>query len=368
MAAALKLFFSRQMVDSLALSIVAVYPAFNDKAFVQYCCDGLEALEFMPRALRISQGLRRNLPQNYPQAVEILMLSMGPPLNAFENNGLAPFFYLPHVFFIRDYGLGHFAVSMAAQYELTQRFTAEFSLRPFFIQHFEPCMALLKRWACDPNEHVRRLVSEGTRPRLPWAPKLDSVIANPRLTAPLLELLKDDTSLYVRRSVANHLNDVGKDHRDYLIQQVQGWAIDAPEPRRWIIKHALRSAIKHGDTRALAVMGFAEAGTVEVKNLVITPNRPSLGDDLEIKCTLELAQDFAVDVLVDLKMDFPGRIGRRVKIFKLTTGRLEHGQSLIIRKHISLRPMSTRTYYPGHFKWSLLVNGASLPLIDLDIE
>ncbi len=368
MAAALKLFFSRQIVESLAASICAVYPAFNNKAFIQDCCDGLDALELMPRALRISQGLRKNLPQNYPHAVEILMLSLGPPLNSFENNGLAPFFYLPHVFFIRDYGLDHFAISMAAQYELTQRFTAEFSLRPYFIAHFEPCMALLKRWACDPNEHVRRLVSEGTRPRLPWAPKLDPVISNPKLTAPLLELLKDDNSLYVRRSVANHLNDIGKDHRDYLIEQVQDWAIDAPEPRRWIIKHALRSAVKQGDTRALAVMGIAAAGAVKVSHLEITPKRPRLGDRLEIACTLELAQDLAVDVLVDLKMDFPGRIGRRVKIFKLTTGRLEQGQTLCIHKHISLQPMSTRTYFPGHFKWSLLVNGVSLPLICMDIE
>jgi 3-methyladenine DNA glycosylase AlkC len=288
-------------------------------------------------------------------------------LHNFANNGMAPFFYLPHVFFIRDYGLGHFAVSMAAQYELTQRFTAEFSLRPYFIQHFEPCMALLKRWALDPSEHVRRLVSEGTRPRLPWAPKLAAVIANPRLTAPLLELLKDDVSLYVRRSVANHLNDIGKDNRDYLIRQVEDWAIDAPQPRRWIIKHALRSAVKQGDARALGVMGFAAAVAFEVTQLVITPKLPCLGESLAINCALMLTQGLAVDVLVDLKMEFPGRTGRRVKIFKLTTGRLTQGEALCLHKHISLRPMSTRTYYPGRFEWSLLVNGVAVPLIALDI-
>ncbi|HMW48494.1 MAG TPA: hypothetical protein PKD17_00690 [Cellvibrionaceae bacterium] len=369
MAQALKLFFSRHKVAQLAAAIAAVYPAFNSCAFMDFCCDGLEHLELMPRAQRLSAGLRRYLPADYEQAIEIIMLSLGPPLGAAENNGLEPFFYLPHVFFVRDYGLGHFAVSMAAQYELTQRFTAEFSLRPYFETHYAACMALLVRWAQDPSEHVRRLVSEGTRPRLPWAPKLARVIQQPQLTAPLLELLKDDPSLYVRRSVANHLNDVGKDHPDYMLQVLEGWAQDAPVPRQWLIKHALRSAVKRGNSRAIGVLGFAGADGVAVASVALTPAKPQLGQTLVLRAQLALAADAkdALDVLVDVKMDFPGINGRRQKVFKITSGRLAPGAALPLHKSISLQPMTTRTYYPGLFIFTLLVNGQPLPLIEVDI-
>lgn len=367
MAQALKLFFSAHKVAQVAASIAAVYPAFNRRAFIGFSCDGLADLELMPRAQRISQGLRAYLPARYEQAVEILMLSLGPPLSATENNGLEPFFYLPHVFFVRDYGLSHFVISMAAQYELTQRFTAEFSLRPYFETQYEACMPVLERWACDPNEHVRRLVSEGTRPRLPWAPKLASVIQQPQRTAALLESLKDDTSLYVRRSVANHLNDIGKDNPDYMLRLLEGWAQDAPAPRRWLIKHALRSAVKRGNARAISVLGFGAAPDVVVQSVALTPAKPQLGQTLLIQAALTLASDACepVDVLVDIKMDFPGLSGWRQKVFKVTSGLLAPGETLRLQKTISLQPMTTRTYYPGEFMFSLLVNGTPLPLTQL---
>ncbi|HEY6529995.1 MAG TPA: hypothetical protein VIZ65_15000 [Cellvibrionaceae bacterium] len=368
MAAALKLFFSSQKVAEIAASISSVYAAFNSELFIRFCCESLDALELMPRALRISQGLRLYLPQDYPKAIEILMLSLGPPLQATANNGLAPFFYLPHVFFVRDYGLAHFTVSMAAQYELTQRFTAEFSLRPYFLQHFEPCMAVLKRWAYDPSEHVRRLVSEGTRPRLPWAAQLAPVIAQPRLTAPLLEMLKDDPSLYVRRSVANHLNDIGKDNCDYLLHVLNGWTVDAPAPRIWLIKHALRSAIKRGNIQAMGVLGYGLAADLEIADVELSPDPPALGHFVRISCALRLLQGASADVLVDLAMEFPGRSGRRRKVFKITRARLEPGGMLRLQKLISLQPMTTRVYYPGRFVFTLLINGTAWPLAERDIS
>ncbi len=369
MAQALKLFFSQQKVAQLAATISPVYPAFNSRGFMRFCCEGLEDLELMPRAQRISQGLRTYLPADYEQAIEILMLSLGPPLNATDNNGLAPFFYLPHVFFVRDYGLQHFAISMAAQYELTQRFTAEFSLRPYFETHYEACLPILRRWASDPSEHVRRLVSEGTRPRLPWAAKLASVIKQPQLTAPLLELLKDDTSLYVRRSVANHLNDIGKDNPDFMLQVLENWAEDAPPPRQWLIKHALRSAVKRGNNRAIGVLGFGATPEVSVQSVALTPAQPQLGQSLVISAALvsKASTPAPVDLLVDVKMDFPGLSGRRQKVFKITSGRLAPGEIMQLQKTISLQPMTTRTYYPGRFLFTLLVNGVPLPLIEVEI-
>ncbi len=369
MAQALKLFFSPQRVEELAGTISTVYPGFDGPGFKAFCCAKLEELELMPRALHISRGLRQYLPANYVQAIEVLMLSLGPPLAATDNNGLAPFFYLPHVFFVRDYGLDHFAVSMAAQYELTQRFTAEFSLRPYFVAHYDACMAILTRWAKDPNEHVRRLVSEGTRPRLPWAAKLAPVIEKPQLTATLLELLKDDPSLYVRRSVANHLNDIGKDNPDYLLHVLEAWAPNAPKTRSWLIKHALRSAVKGSNARALALLGFRVAQGVQLTGSAITPSQPALGQSLTLSGELRLAAGHpAVDLMVDLTMDFPGVSGRRQKVFKLTSGLLGPGETMQLRKTISLQAMTTRTYYPGRFVFRLLINGNPLPFMEVDIH
>ena len=133
------------------------------------------------------------------------------------------FIYLPHVFFVAKFGVGHFEASMRAQYELTQRFTAEYSIRGFLERYPERTLARLREWAGDANAHVRRLVSEGTRPRLPWAPRLRAFQDDPQPVLELLELLKDDPELYVRRSVANNLNDIGKDNPTALIDTCRHW-------------------------------------------------------------------------------------------------------------------------------------------------
>jgi 3-methyladenine DNA glycosylase AlkC len=156
--------------------------------------------------------------------------------------GMGGFLFLPHVFFVAEYGLEHFETSMRAQYVLTQRFTAEFSIRRYLERHQAATLGPVSReWSADASEDVRRLVSEGTRPRLPWAPRLRAFQADPRPVLALLERLKDDPSLYVRRSVANNLNDIGKDHPVLLVETATRWMENATEERRWIIRHALRS-------------------------------------------------------------------------------------------------------------------------------
>ena len=169
---------------------------------------------------------------------------------------MAAFLYMPHLFFVARHGLDHFEDSMRAQYALTQRFTAEYSIRAFLEKHPEATLARLREWAADPSQHVRRLVSEGTRPRLPWAPRLRAFQKDPRPVLELLELLKDDPELYVRRSVANNLNDIGKDHPALLTAVAKRWLRGATPERRWIVDHALRSAVKRADAGALGALGY----------------------------------------------------------------------------------------------------------------
>jgi 3-methyladenine DNA glycosylase AlkC len=257
----LKHILGETAITALAEHIQTVCPDFQVHAFCRDAQIGLDPLSLMERGRHIASILRHYLPGRYEDAVPILIDSMIPPLEKTEGYGLAVFFYLPHSFFIADYGLDPafnsgrdpWSASMRGLYELTRRFTAEFAIRPFLIQRTEPMLAQLKPWVNDPDPHVRRLCSEGTRPRLPWGTRLQAFIADPSPTLPLLEALKDDPELYVRRSVANHLGDIAKDHPSLVIDLCRRWLKNASPERRWLIRHALRYPAKKGHADAIAL-------------------------------------------------------------------------------------------------------------------
>src|SRR4029453_10690801 len=205
---------------------------------------GLDRLELLQRGWHLAEALQAFLPQPFAKAADVLVASLGPELDGTEQFGMALFRYLPHVLFVQKYGLDDFEAAMQAQYELTNRFSAESSIRPYLAKHPEKTYARLVEWARDDNVHVRRLVSEGTRPRLPWAPRLPDFQKDPQPVIALLELLKDDPERYVQRSVPNNLNDIGKDHPEIAIDVCRRWMADATPARAWIVKHALRSLVK----------------------------------------------------------------------------------------------------------------------------
>ena len=202
----------------------------------------------------------------YEEAVQVLLASLTPPLEQTYDNGLAPMFYMPHCSFVAKYGIDKalnggkdpFDISMKANYELTQRFTAEFAIRPFLIHEEERTLKILYNWMQDVNPHVRRLCSEGTRPRLPWSSTIPSLVKDPSPALIILETLKNDEDLYVRRSVANHLGDIGKDHLDLLLDTCERWLEGASKELKWVIRHALRHPSKKGNERALAIRQAAK--------------------------------------------------------------------------------------------------------------
>lgn len=254
----LKTMFGRQAVTLLAESIAAVHAGFPAARFTKQALAGLDDLELMPRATHLAHALAAHLPGDPADATRILIAALGPELTTTEGNGLAVFFYLPHVRFIQHHLIDHVTLGMQANYAVTKRFTAEFSVRPYLLRHPRETLTLLKRWARDENPHVRRLVSEGTRPRLPWAERLKPFQDDPAPTLALLELLKDDPELYVRRSVANHLGDIAKDHPSVAFSTCQRWldevAGDTDERsrnRRWLIRHAVRLPAQKGVAAAV---------------------------------------------------------------------------------------------------------------------
>lgn len=338
--------------------IKEVDSTFNDDAFLTDALAGYEELELTPRAWQIAQALGRHLPQDYERAVKALIASLGPKLDAAELTGMDVFIYLPHVFFVAKFGVGHFEASMRAQYELTQRFTAEYSIRGFLERYPERTLARLREWAGDANVHVRRLVSEGTRPRLPWAPRLRAFQDDPQPVLELLELLKDDPELYVRRSVANNLNDIGKDNPTALIETCRHWLRGATPERSWLIRHALRSAVKRGEPAALEILGFVPATGVEVRDIHIAPAVASIGESVTFTVELANKGSTAQQLLVDLRIYFVKANGRpSPKVFVLKELEIEPGRSARLTKTISLAQHTTRTHYPGKHRVEVVVNG-----------
>jgi 3-methyladenine DNA glycosylase AlkC len=253
-------------VELLAESFAAVAPTFDTRRFRRRALAGLDPLALMQRGQHVAGALAEELPADFDAATRVLVAALGPELVRTEGNGLGVFFYLPHSCFIAEFGVNHFEAGMRACRELTRRFTAEYCVRPFLVAHRQPALKLLARWAGDRNPHVRRLVSEGSRPRLPWGMRLKSFQADPRPTLALLERLKDDPELYVRRSVANHLGDILKDNPDAAYQTLRRWLREASarsfdpalaSARFWLIRHAVRLPAKQGDLPALRLRELA---------------------------------------------------------------------------------------------------------------
>ena len=363
MAEPLKNQYGPEIPSKIAGMISEVFPKFDSTAFIGDTLDGYEALGLTQRGWHITKTLRQYLPRDYAAAIEILMASLGPKLEKTEGNGMETFTYLPHVFFVAEYGLDHFEASMLAQYELTRRFTAEFSIRTFLERYPEATLARLEIWAGDPNVHVRRLVSEGTRPRLPWAPRLRQFQVDPGPVLALLELLKDDPELYVRRSVANNLNDIGKDHPTLLAETTRRWMKDATPERRWLVRHALRSAVKRGEPGALAVLGFDRDAKVSIHKVRIEPERVVIGESVAIAFEITDTDSHPQRVLAALRIHFVKASGKTSpKVFKLKVLELAPQETAQITKTIAFAEMTTRKHYPGRHKLEIVLNGSARPL------
>ena len=365
MAEPLKNFYTPAVIRRLAGEIARAWPAFPRVRFVRAATRNLDALELVERARQTATALGTLLPADRKQALAILEGSLGPERTSTEGEGMAVFFYLPHVLFVSTYGLDHFEEAMRLQHALTRRFTAEFSIRAFIERYPRQTLERLATWARDPNPHVRRLVSEGTRPRLPWARRLRGFQKDPRPVLRLLELLKDDPEPYVQRSVANNLNDIGKDHPDVLLAVCRKWKRGAGPGRLGILRHALRSRIKAGDPGALALLGFGAAEGWVVRGQA-SPNPVAIGQRARVVLEVTNGSARPGRVAVDLAVSFVkarGQLSR--KVFKGKNLELEAGASMEIAKTISFAHHTTRVPYPGKHRIEAIVSGRAVAVAEL---
>jgi 3-methyladenine DNA glycosylase AlkC len=361
----LKTFFSPTLVRRLAADLARVHAALPVQRFVDDACAGLDALQLLDRGRHIARALAKHLPPSYPDAVGVLVQSLGPEHAGDElvGVGMAPFFYLPHTIFVAEHGLDHFETSMQAQYELTKRFSAESSIRPYIARYPEQTLERLYTWAHDPNPHVRRLVSEGTRLRLPWAPRVAWLDENPERVLVLLDLLKDDDASLVRRSVANNLNDLGKAHPQLLMRTCKAWLRDASSERRKLVEHALRGAVKRGEPEALLLLGYGQQAKVTVEHVRITPRRVFIGGRVAIEFALSSRSRASQDLLVDLAVHFVKANGRTApKVFKLKRVTVPPRGRAKFSASVSLAVHTTRKPQPGRHAVDVIVNGTAMPI------
>jgi 3-methyladenine DNA glycosylase AlkC len=356
----LKDFFSPALVRRLAADVTRAHPAFPSRRFVKQACAGLGDLELLDRGRHISRALGAHLPASYPEAIDVLLRSLGPEHQSDElvGAGMAPFFYMPHLVFVAERGLDHFDLSMRAQHELTRRFSAEFSIRPYIAKDPERTFAVFRAWTKDKNPHVRRLVSEGTRLRLPWAGRVAWLDANPQRVLELLDLLKDDPASLVRRSVANNLNDLGKVHPELLIRTCTAWLEGASEERRALVEHALRSAVKRGSNDALRLLGYGEKASVAIEDVRFAPRRVAIGGRVSIAFVVRSRSRLPQSLLVDVAVHFVKATGKTSrKVFKLKRVTLPPRAREAFRATVSLKVHTTRKPQPGVHDVDVIING-----------
>jgi 3-methyladenine DNA glycosylase AlkC len=363
----LKDMIDTELVTQIADRIQLVHPDFAHEQFVTSVDTELHDLELKPRFGLIADKFHEFLPSHYPDAVQILVEILDSTKHEFEYTKDVGFRMLSIPTFVERYGTDHLDASMDAMYIITRYTSCEFAIRPFIMKYPDQTLEKLNIWVHDENEHVRRLVSEGTRPRLPWAPVLRDFVANPSPALDIISHLQDDESLYVRRSVANHLNDITKDHPERVLDTLETWQNDASEGTLWLINHALRTLVKKGDSRALALLGYGTS-KVELLDLETSPKALLFGDSLSLSFKLKSTANKSQNLMIDYVMHFVKANGKTApKVFKLKKTALEANETLMIEKSHSIRPINTRKYYSGQHRVEVQVNGEILGSVDFEL-
>ncbi|MCZ4281829.1 DNA alkylation repair protein [Kiloniella laminariae] len=366
-------FFNPEKIGFLADNLKRNYEIFDRESFLAEVLENLQTLELKQRSEHITRTLKRYLPEDFLEAREILLACLHPETEQeladqrSDKSGLAGWMVMPLCDYMAWYGKEHLQVSLAALREMTKRSSSEFAIRHFLVSHREETLEALESWVGDPNYHVRRLVSEGSRPRLPWGMRLSGFVSDPAPLLPLLEGLKDDPEEYVRRSVANNLNDIAKDHPDLVAELAQRWMKSADENRKKLVRHACRSLVKDGHKGALAALGFGEPEVSLERFQVLTP-RVVLGQALEFEAIITSTGRLAQNLMIDFAIHHQKANGTTsAKVFKWQSFSLAAGAGKVARKRHGIKPITTRKYYPGRHSVELFANGKSLGIHDFEL-
>jgi 3-methyladenine DNA glycosylase AlkC len=347
-----------EAIRRIAAGLRHADPKFPVDKFREKALQGLDRLELKDRVRHVIGVLHGFLPAKFEDAAHVLGKLPDVWVHGAPNDPLRGFAAWPVIDYVGVYGLDDPRTALPLLKRLTPLFSAEFAIRPFLKKHQQLTLDYLEGWVYDDSMHVRRLVSEGTRPRLPWGERLPAFIEDPTPVLRLLEELKDDPEEYVRRSVANNLNDIAKDNSKTVVAICAKWMERPTDERAWIVRHACRTLVKEGDKDALRILGFHGDTQVSVDQLTVDKQAVSVGAavtfSFQLHSNAKLEQRLVVDYAVHL-VKANGQA--RPKVFKLKNLRLAPGETVQISKAHSFKAITTRSYYPGAHRFDLLVNG-----------
>lgn len=345
------LFFTPFFVSQLGDAIQQVQPEFDKEQFTGLVQDGtLETRELKGRMRHITRCLHETLPKDYSEALEAL-IKVAPSFPSFDGMVFSDY--------VGCYGLDDWELSLPALAFFTKYISTEYAIRPFLAQDPERAMEYLTAWAEDENEHVRRLASEGCRPRLPWGMALPAFKKDPSPILPILEKLKNDESESVRKSVANNLNDISKDHPELVLDICERW-YGQTKNTDWIVKHACRGMLKAGNKRALLLFGFAAPKNISVENLTLDKEALFIGEGLRFTFELRVNTKEARKARLEFAVHYMKPKGKSSrKLFQIKEDSFDPGSHTISKKH-SFANRSTRKHHPGEHRISIIVNGVQM--------
>lgn len=350
----------KSAIKRIATSIQQTGYPIDSKAFCRNAAKGLGTLELKQRVQHIITVLHHHLPDDYNESAEILFNTKQYWDYGEQHDPLSGFAAWPLIDYSATHGLQHPETALELLKHLTPLFSAEFAIRAFLIHHHDYTYQQLQQWCDSDDEHIRRLVSEGTRPRLPWGRRLERYVQSPQPALKLLNKLKDDPSLYVRRSVANNLNDISKDNPDKTLRLCKQWLRKPTPEREWIVKHACRSLIKAGHPECLGLLGFNKSPKINVSTVQLSRTALNMGESLNFTVTIKSCSRNKQKLVVDYAVHYIKSNGiPKPKIFKLKTFTLAPDEEICLSKNLSFKPITTRRYYPGTHSLELFVNGKS---------
>lgn len=342
------MFFTQESIQAFANAILHHYSEFDQQKFKALVFDGnWENLELKQRMRHTTTCLQQTLPQDFSQAVDILK-AITPMVSGFEAMTLHDYIEL--------YGQNDWDTSLSAIRFFNQRASGEFAIRPFLDADPESAMIFMMSCADDENENIRRFASEGCRPRLPWAMALPKFKKDPSLILSVLEKLKDDESEFVRKSVANNLNDISKDNPQIVLDLCEKWQGESPRTD-WIIKHACRTLLKSGNTRAMLLFGFGNPKNLYIEDLKVQKKSLKIGEEQFFDFKLNVKETKKCKVRLEYAVFYVKSNGKSSqKIFQISENSYTPGEYDFKRKQ-TFENMSTRTHFPGEHKIAIIVNG-----------
>lgn len=353
--------FHRDAIIATAKVLVKHLPHFEEKRFVTLATQDLHLLELKQRSEQIHDALVATLPDDFPSAAKAIHASLHPACDGnaqkqgVTTDGIQGWMIMPFAEYAGRHGDSNLPLALELLKELTMRFTSEFGIRHLWLKQPKDVMKVVSAWTDHPNEHVRRLVSEGSRPRLPWGMQLPGFIADPHATLPLLEALRDDPSPYVRKSVANHLNDIAKDHPDLVLKIAKRWHRRASADRQRLLRHALRNLLKQGRAEALALYDLSPPLLGKV-NLSLHADAIPRGGTLEF--ALRFKAKSSQRLRLDIVLHHQKANGTLTpKVFRWKDIQLDAGEEHHAMRRHSFRPITTRIYHPGLHRVEIKANG-----------